>query len=156
MRPLPGPKTGPLVKSAIAGLPLLRYRLGGEENLVKERIAKTIAVLGDEGLDIEELVELVLYDLRERRGVNLRALLQHQAAVATTRSRDELLQTLAVPTLVIHGTTDILLPIEHGERLVELIPGARHLWLDGVGHQFPYPDMSAVLDAVISHLDRSG
>lgn len=37
---LPGPQLWPLIRSATAGLPLLRYRLlGGETNLVKEMLA---------------------------------------------------------------------------------------------------------------------
>jgi pimeloyl-ACP methyl ester carboxylesterase len=37
---MPGPRTWPLIRSAIANLPLLRYRLlGGETNLVKELLA---------------------------------------------------------------------------------------------------------------------
>jgi pimeloyl-ACP methyl ester carboxylesterase len=152
---LPVPRAGPLLRSVLVGLPLLRYRLlGGERNLVKEVIAKSISANGYDGLDVEELAELVLYDLRHRRGINLRAILQHQAAVAVTRSRYGLLPALRVPTLVVHGTGDTLIPIEHAYKLVDLIPDARHLWLQGVKHQFPYPDMAAITRAIISHLDR--
>lgn len=52
---MPGPRTWPLIQSAIANLPLLRYRvLGGETNLVKELLAGLIAQGGDEPIDVEE------------------------------------------------------------------------------------------------------
>ena len=35
------------------------------------------------------------------------------------------LSTIAVPTLVIHGTEDPMFPFEHGEALAREIPGAR-------------------------------
>lgn len=150
---LPAPRFGRMLRAGLAGIPLLRYRLiGGEKNLVKEVVAKTISGLGDENLDVEETAELVLYDLRYRRGINLRAIMQHQTAVTVTRSRYESLRSLHVPALVIHGTDDDFLPIEHARKLVELIPGAKHVWLDGVGHQFPYPDMPAITQAIVSHL----
>lgn len=150
---LPPPSFGPMLRAALAGIPILRYRLlGGEKNLVKEVVAKTVSGNSYEGLDIEELVGLVLYSLRRRRGINLRAIIQHQAAVAVTRSRYKSLGDLRTPTLVIHGTADTLLPIEHARKLVELIPEAQPLWLDGVGHQFPYPDMPAVTQKIVSHL----
>lgn len=150
---LPGPNLGRMLRSGLAGIPLLRYRLlGGEKNLVKEVIAKTIGELGGENLDIEETAELVLYDLRYRRGINFRAISQHQAAVATTRSRYELLVCIQVPTLVIHGSADDFLPIEHARKLIELIPDSRYLWLNGVGHQFPYPEMPTVIQAIVRHL----
>jgi pimeloyl-ACP methyl ester carboxylesterase len=151
---LPGPRTWPLIQSAIAALPLLRYRFhGGETNLVKELLAGLIAQGGDEPIDVEEWTKIVLYDLRERNGLNLRALRQHQAAVAVTRSRYPLLGTITAPTLVIHGTADAFLPIEHGHRLAAAIPPAYGLWLEGAGHPFPYPDMPEVMAAILSHLD---
>jgi pimeloyl-ACP methyl ester carboxylesterase len=42
-----------------------------------------------------------------------------------------------MPTLVIWGGEDRLLPPEHGRRLAALIPGARVEILDGVGHVVP-------------------
>ena len=154
---LPGPRVGRLALRAIRGLPLLKYRvLGGERNLVKERIAKTISVNGADGIDVAEIAELVIYDLRERRGVNIKALRQHQAAVAATRSRTSVLRELHVPTLVVHGTDDDVVPIEHGRRLAALIPDAAQLWLDGVGHVFPYPVQAGVESRIVAHLDTAG
>ena len=97
----------------------------------------------------------MLYDLRERHGLNLRAPLQHQAAVAATRPRSAALATLAVPTLVVHGTDDDVVPIEHGRRLAALIPDAAHLWIDGVGHAFPYPMSAGVESEILAHLDSA-
>ena len=153
---MPGPQAWPLIQSAIAGVPLLGYRLlGGETNLVKELLAGLVAQGGDEPVDVEEWTRLVLYDLRERNGLNVHALRQHQVAVAVTRSRYPLLGTITAPTLVIHGDADAFLPIEHGHRLAAAIPSACGLWLEDVGHPFPYPDMHEVMTAITSHLDAT-
>lgn len=139
--------------SLIKGLPLLKYRLiGGEKNLIKEVIAKTITATGYEGLDIKEIAELVLFDIRKRRGINWKALIQHQTAISISGSRFEKLKTLNVPTLVIHGTNDQFIPVEHGKKLVDVIPNAKGLWLDGVGHIFPFPNMEALLTKITAHL----
>jgi pimeloyl-ACP methyl ester carboxylesterase len=140
--------------SLIKSFPSLKYRLiGGEKNLIKERIAKTITATGYEGLDIKEIAELVLFDIRKRRGINWKALLQHQTAVSIAGSRFEKLKTLNVPTFVIHGTDDQFIPIEHGKKLVDVIPNAKGLWLDGVGHVFAVTNMEAVLTKIIAHLE---
>jgi pimeloyl-ACP methyl ester carboxylesterase len=153
---LPEPRVGRLALLAIRSLPLLKYRLRGDPHaLVKERIAKMISVFGPEGVDVAENAALVLYDLRERNGLNLRALRQHQAAVAATRSRAPALATLAVPTLVVHGTDDDFFPFEHARRLAATIPDATHRWLDGVGHVFPYPPSADVEGAILAHLDSA-
>lgn len=153
---MPGPRTWPLIRSAIGGLPLMRYRLlGGETNLVKEMIAGLVAQGGDEPVDVEEWTRIVMYDLRERNGLNLRALRQHQAAVTVTRSRYPLLGTITAPTLVLHGTADAFLPIAHGYRLAAAIPSAYGLWLEDAGHPFPYPDMGEVVTAITNHFDAT-
>ena len=153
---MPGPRTWPLITSAIAGLPLLRYRLlGGETNLVKELLAGLVAQGGDDPIDVEEWTRIVLYDRRERGGFKLGVLRQHQVAVAVTRSRYPLLGAITVPTLVIHGEHDTFLPIEHGHRLATSIPSATGIWLEGAAHPFPYPDMHEVTKAITSHLVTS-
>jgi pimeloyl-ACP methyl ester carboxylesterase len=152
---LPGLTSGYFVNSLIKSLPLFRYRiLGGEQNLIKERLAKIMALSSDEGMDIREIAEVALYDMRKRRGISISGAIQHQAAVTISGSRYDRLQTLKVPTLVVHGTADPLVPVQHGQKLVETIPNAQGLWLDGVEHAFPYPNMDKVNEAILVHLNE--
>ncbi|MGJ7439654.1 alpha/beta fold hydrolase [Aquipuribacter sp. MA13-6] len=152
---LPGPRTSFLLSSGLRGLPLLRYWvLGGEVNRIRGLVAKTMiaGVAASDLGEVGELARTALYVLRRRRGINLKALRQHQTAVAVTRSRYDLLPQVTSPTLVVHGTDDPVLPLAHAEKLAQLLPHARHLWLDGVGHQFPYPDPVTV-HAITAHMD---
>jgi pimeloyl-ACP methyl ester carboxylesterase len=150
---LPGLTSRYFLGALLKGIPLLKYRImGGEKNLIKERLAKTIPMVGLEELDIQETAELVLYDLRQRRGINLRAAFQHQTAVTISGARYEKLKTVNIPTLVIHGTADQFIPVEHGHKLAEVIPKAKGLWLNGVGHIFPLPDMATLMKKIIAHL----
>ncbi|MBL1098619.1 alpha/beta fold hydrolase [Streptomyces coffeae] len=58
-------------------------------------------------------------------------------AIAATAAVGDLaprLRTLDVPTLVIHGADDPIIPVEHGRALAETIPGAAGLFIDGYGH----------------------
>ena len=151
---MPGLTSRYFISTMVKGIPLLKYRIaGGEKNLIKERIAKTISGLGYEELDIKEIAETVLYDLRKRKGLNFRGVLQHRKAVEVSPSRYEKLKTIDIPTIVIHGTDDQFIPIEHGKKLVELIPNAKGLWIDGMGHVFPFPNMSELMKKILLHLD---
>jgi len=70
---------------------------------------------------------------------------QLQACVAhDTCSR---LPNLTMPTLVIHGTEDEMLPVQNGQLIASLIPGARLEIMEGVGHLFFWerPERSAEL-----------
>lgn len=142
-----------LISSFIRSIPILRYRIiGGERNLIIERILKMKLVLGDNRFDVKETAQQVLYDLRKRRGINIKAIFQHFRAVAISGSRYDRLKRLNLPTLVIHGTNDQIFPLEHGKKLVELIPNAKFIWLDGVGHVLPIPNMDAIMTEVIENM----
>jgi pimeloyl-ACP methyl ester carboxylesterase len=44
---------------------------------------------------------------------------------------------ITAPTVVLHGTLDEHFGAEHPRELAQTIPGARLVWLEGVGHEFP-------------------
>lgn len=52
-------------------------------------------------------------------------------------SRADALRHVAVPTLVLHGSRDTLIDPSGGRRTAELIPGARYVELEGMGHDYP-------------------
>ena len=58
------------------------------------------------------------------------------AAVSRWSSWDRL-EKIGVPTLVIHGDKDPLLPVRNGELIAARIPGAKLQILPGVGHLVP-------------------
>jgi 3-oxoadipate enol-lactonase len=43
-------------------------------------------------------------------------------------------QSIRIPTTILHGQNDIILPIEGSQRLADLIPNSRYLELSEVGH----------------------
>ncbi len=58
-------------------------------------------------------------------------------AIMASGDRVDLLKTIAVPTLVIHGTDDPVLPPECGRDVAALIPGAKLDLIEGMGHDIP-------------------
>jgi pimeloyl-ACP methyl ester carboxylesterase len=62
---------------------------------------------------------------------------RQMAAVIADGSRAEELRSLTVPTLVLHGSRDTLIDPSGGRRTAELIPGARYVEIDGMGHDYP-------------------
>ncbi len=71
------------------------------------------------------------------------------AAIVASGSRVELLRTIKVPTLVIHGRDDPLIPVACGVHSAECIPGARLQIIDGMGHDLP-PQLWATLVGLIA------
>jgi pimeloyl-ACP methyl ester carboxylesterase len=58
-------------------------------------------------------------------------------AIYSSGSRAEGLQLLNVPTLVVHGLDDTLISPTGGQRTADLIPNARLLMLEDMGHDLP-------------------
>ncbi|HYF25760.1 MAG TPA: alpha/beta fold hydrolase [Baekduia sp.] len=56
------------------------------------------------------------------------------------------LPSLDVPTLVVHGSDDRMLPVANARRIAELIPGARLEVLHGAGHLFWWEQPDRVLE----------
>lgn len=63
-------------------------------------------------------------------------------------NRLDQLGKLHVPTLVIHGVDDILIPVENGRLVAAAVPGARLLEIEGMGHDLPKRSWPVVLDAI--------
>ncbi|MEJ2011508.1 MAG: alpha/beta hydrolase [Anaerolineales bacterium] len=59
------------------------------------------------------------------------------AAIAASRIAPSALARLEIPTLVVHGSDDPLLPATHGRRLARIMPDAKLLLVEGLGHEFP-------------------
>ena len=69
-------------------------------------------------------------------------------SVIASGDRVELLKTIKVPTLVLHGEDDPLLPVECGRDVARLVPGARIETFPGWGHDFPAGMIPTVTDRV--------
>jgi pimeloyl-ACP methyl ester carboxylesterase len=61
------------------------------------------------------------------------------AAILACGSRKDALAAIKLPTLVIHGSHDALLPPAHGKDTAEAVPGAKLVIIEGMGHGMVYP-----------------
>ena len=80
---------------------------------------------------------------------------RQMAAIIASGDRSKGLGGLDMPTVVIHGRQDTLIQPSGGERTAELVPGARLLMLDGMGHDLPAPLWPAIIDAMVANAERS-
>jgi 3-oxoadipate enol-lactonase len=81
-----------------------------------------------------------------RRPVAL-AVIAEQGRAIFAHDTSSRLSELALPTLVLHGTADEILPVQNGTLIAEHVPGAQLELFDGVGHLFFWeiPERSAEL-----------
>jgi pimeloyl-ACP methyl ester carboxylesterase len=98
--------------------------------------------------------ELVKKDLTERIAANI-SYTVHSILTSPALGAERLdgkLGNIHVPTLVVWGKQDALLPIESGERYAKEIPGAKLVSFDKCGHVPPVEKTAEFVSAVTEFL----
>lgn len=71
--------------------------------------------------------------------------------VTASGSRADALRDVRVPTLVVHGSADTLIDPSGGRRTAELIPDAKFVLLEGMGHDYPEAFWDEWVEVVTEH-----
>ena len=79
----------------------------------------------------------------------------HGAAIGASPDRTSRLNEINVPTLVIHGTEDTILPLDHGIALADGIKNSTKMIMDKVGHEIPEQLYSEIVNAIIENIKRA-
>jgi 3-oxoadipate enol-lactonase len=85
-----------------------------------------------------------------RRAVPVEVIMAQMRAIAEHDTSTRLPQ-LRLPTLVIHGTLDEMLPVQNGHMIAGLIPDSRLEILDGIGHLFFWEQPAHSAELVRAH-----
>jgi pimeloyl-ACP methyl ester carboxylesterase len=120
-----------------------------------EHTIRSIRLIGSPGYprSDEELRELITASLA--RSFYPQGFIRQMAAIVADGSRVQRLQTIARPTLVIHGSDDPLVPVECGIDTARHIKGARLEILEGMGHDIPPPLINTLTSLIADHARNS-
>jgi pimeloyl-ACP methyl ester carboxylesterase len=77
------------------------------------------------------------------------------AAIMASGSRTAGLRKLDVPTVVVHGRDDPLVPFRAGAATANAVPGAELLAIPGMGHDLPRELWPRITDALVRNADRA-
>jgi pimeloyl-ACP methyl ester carboxylesterase len=105
---------------------------------------------------LRERPERVREDLRMRTADATSPLTFYaqMGAIAGHDTRARLDELASVPTLVLHGADDSLVPPDRGRRLADLIPGARFELIPSCGHLLTTDAEEHTAGAILEHLER--
>lgn len=121
---------------------------------LEPQIRRTLPYLYTERYRRERPEEVEAFVRRRLAGPAAVAGTAAQMAAAIGHDAGERLTEIAVPTLVIAGTADRLVPPENSRRIAGRIPGSRLLLLPGAPHRLFAENAEAFNRAVLSFLDR--
>jgi pimeloyl-ACP methyl ester carboxylesterase len=74
-------------------------------------------------------------------------------AIFSMKNTTRIVKTIAVPTLVVHGTDDLLIPPAKGRETADLIQGSKFHLVDGMGHDIPPSLGKPLAEIVIDHIN---
>ena len=75
----------------------------------------------------------------------------HGDAVGASPNRRSRLKEINLPTLVIHGTEDAILPLDHGQAIADGIQNSQMMIMEGVGHELPEELNGEVISRLVEH-----
>ena len=135
-----------LIKELFAPVPLDR-----ETNL-RERVKRGRLTYGTYPYNEERVYELAAkaYD----RSFYPQGIMRQVAAIAATGNRKSKLASIKVPTLIIHGKEDPLVPVEGGIDTADAISGAELRLFERMGHSMPPEVAPQIIEALIANTQK--
>ena len=79
----------------------------------------------------------------------------HGAAVGASPDRTPRLHEIDVPALIIHGTEDAILPLDHGVAVADGIKDSKRMIMEGVGHEIPEEMLPKIIEVIIENIRRA-
>jgi pimeloyl-ACP methyl ester carboxylesterase len=137
-----------------AGMPKLRVwsllmrRAPAERAAFQDYFVRMFRIIGSPGFPQDEPRVRELAGATFDRSHNPAGTARQLAAVLASGDRTPALRELHVPTTVIHGTDDPLVPFRGGVATARAIPGAEFVAIPGMGHDLPreiWPKLHAAL-----------
>jgi len=110
-----------------------------------------IALIGTNFLEEEYENLIKILKSMEEHGNNQDS--GHMAAVGSSPNRFKRLKEISIPTLIIHGNEDPLIPVDHGLAIYEQIQNSEKLIINGMGHNFPTSVIPVIIEQMINHFD---
>jgi len=149
-----------MTSSGAEGLPapnaalvqLLSRRNAPSREAALEQQADLLAALGSPKVSDDRQVLLQQAAVAYDRAFNPEGVKRQIMAILAEPSRVALLKQLRVPTLVVHGTADPLLPVMHGVHLAAQIQGSQLKLIPGLAHRFQEAFKAPLLAAVLPYL----
>ena len=112
-------------------------------------------VIGSPGFPFDEAAVRARGARTFDRGVSPAGVARQFVAILASGNRKPALASLRIPTLVIHGAADPLVPIAGGRDTAEAVPGAEFLEIEGMGHDLPREAWPRLVDAITKHAARA-
>ncbi|WP_427913495.1 alpha/beta hydrolase [Ramlibacter sp. MMS24-I3-19] len=146
---LPGPKP-PVMRA------LMQRPAGNSEEAIVDHAMRIWRLIGSPGFPIDDALLREQVVAATRRGYNRAGTARQMTAIVADTRRAADIRGMQVPTLVVHGKDDPLVPYACGEDTARRIPRAQLVGIHGMGHDLPPGVVERVLQVLLAHLRQTG
>jgi pimeloyl-ACP methyl ester carboxylesterase len=133
-----------------AFMALMMPPANGARETVIQQIMQSRRIIGSPGFPEDEAILRQQVEASYDRCYYPQGMARQTAAILKSGSRVERLERIRVPSLVIHGLDDPLVPVEAGKDTAATIPGAQLQLVPGMGHGLESGLETRIADAIIA------
>jgi pimeloyl-ACP methyl ester carboxylesterase len=144
----------PAAKPEVTRVLLSRPAGKGTQAAIEHSVGLFKAI-GSPGFAMDDAVLRERVTAATERNFHPQGILRQMVAIVADSTRAAALAGVAVPTLVVHGKADPLVPFACGEDTARRIPGARLAGIEGMGHDLPPGVVERLLELLIPHFDAA-
>ncbi|CAN5393559.1 alpha/beta hydrolase [soil metagenome] len=120
-----------------------------------ESAVNLFRVIGSTPLGFDETQMREMISLSYERDHDPRGTGRQLGAIAKSGNRAKVLKTIRVPTLVVHGTADVLVRPSGGKATARAIPGAELKMIEGMGHDLHRATWDTIVEGIVRTANRS-
>ena len=111
-------------------------------------------VIGSPGFETDDVALRSRAEATYDRGIHPDGTARQLVAILASGDRTQALGAVDVPTVVIHGTEDVLVDVSGGKATAEAIPGAELVLIEGMGHDLPPQLWPRLVDLIAANAER--
>ena len=128
----------------------------GRQAYIDYQVKVRTAIAGPKYVpDEQELIRKISRDVERSFCIPCEARQGAASLFTALEDRRAKLKTIRVPTVVVHGDEDPLVPVEAARDVAATIPGAELRLIPGMGHDIPPALVTAVADAITTAATRA-
>ena len=122
---------------------------------IEERVERSIRLFEilsseDATIDKDKFADEVIKNIE--RSPNESGFSRHLQAILADKDRYDLISQINIPTLVIHGEIDPLIPFNEGKKSAEMIPNSTFLAVKKMSHLLDPPIIDIIEEPLISYM----
>ena len=115
------------------------------------RMMNVFRAIGSPGYAEDEAILHQFCERHVRRAYQPAGTARQMLAIAASGDRTGVISTIRAPTLVLHGAADPLVPPPCGEETARVIPNAKLIMIEGMGHDLPSVLHTRLAEEIVAH-----